>query len=210
MTDRTDIRDRIVMAALPHVVFDGWTEAVLRTAAKDCGLDEGAAELAFMGGPVEAVEHLASLADRQMIEELSKRDLSEMKIRDRIILAVRVRLEHWAEEREAMRRSTQLFALPQNAPKALVVTGCTVDAMWKAIGDKSTDFSYYTKRVSLGAVYMATVLYWLDDDSEGQADTWDFLARRIDDVLAGIKARMKATDEIERFLKPLGDKLKAG
>ena len=146
MTDRTQLRDEIALAALPHVVFDGWTEAVLKAAAKDCGHREGMAAVAFMGGPLEAAEHLADLADRKMAEELAGRDLSGMSVRERLALAIKVRLTQWADEKEAMRRTLQMFALPLHAPRAVRITARTVDAIWTAIGDRSADFNWYTKR----------------------------------------------------------------
>ncbi len=35
----------------------------------------------------------------------------------------------------------------------------------------------------LAGVYSATLLYWLDDDSEAQEATWRFLDQRIDEVM---------------------------
>ena len=55
----------------------------------------------------------------------------------------------------------------------------TIDAIWYAAGDNATDFSFYTKRLTLAAIYGATVLYWLDDRSEGFADTRAFIDRRL-------------------------------
>ncbi len=55
--------------------------------------------------------------------------------------------------------------------------------MWRLAGDTSTDFNHYTKRMTLGAVYASTLLAWLDDDSEGCAETAAFLDRRIDNVM---------------------------
>ena len=59
----------------------------------------------------------------------------------------------------------------------------TVDAMWYAAGDTSTDFNFYTKRATLAGVYSSTLLYWLNDRSEGNEATWSFLDRRIEDVM---------------------------
>ena len=60
-----------------------------------------------------------------------------------------------------------------------------------ALGDTSTDINWYTKRATLSGVYSATVLYWLGDDSPGNAATWDFLDRRIDDVMSIEKMKAK-------------------
>jgi ubiquinone biosynthesis protein COQ9 len=50
------------------------------------------------------------------------------------------------------------------------------------IGDKSTDFSFYTKRFSLAAVYSSTLLFWLNDTSSDQEETSFFLDRRLNDI----------------------------
>jgi ubiquinone biosynthesis protein COQ9 len=76
------------------------------------------------------------------------------------------------------------------------MTARTVDATWHAAGDRSADFSWYTKRAILAAVYTSTLLYWLRDYSEDDADTLAFLDRR----LAGIGQLGKARGRIERLL----------
>ena len=85
--------------------------------------------------------------------------------------------------REAVRRALAILAMPQNVPLALRISWRTADLMWRIAGDTSTDFNHYTKRMTLGAVYGSTLLVWLDDQSEGWADTAAFLDRRIDDVM---------------------------
>ena len=118
-----------------------------------------------------------------MLEELEGQDLAAMKIRDRIATAVRVRLERQAGNREAIRRAVALFALPNNMPAALQSLYRTVDAIWHAAGDTATDFNFYSKRLLLAGVYSATLIYWLEDKSDGSARTWTFLDRRIADIM---------------------------
>jgi ubiquinone biosynthesis protein COQ9 len=55
--------------------------------------------------------------------------------------------------------------------------------MWRAAGDASTDFNFYTKRMLLAGVLKATILFWLDDATPGCAASWEFLDRRIGEVL---------------------------
>jgi ubiquinone biosynthesis protein COQ9 len=59
----------------------------------------------------------------------------------------------------------------------------TVDLIWYTVGDKSADFSFYTKRALLAGVISATSLFWINDESDDSADSWQFLDRRIADVL---------------------------
>jgi ubiquinone biosynthesis protein COQ9 len=55
--------------------------------------------------------------------------------------------------------------------------------MWRAAGDRSHDYNYYTKRGLLAGVWTSTLLFWLNDRSEGSEATWAFLDRRIEDVM---------------------------
>ncbi|HYC04174.1 MAG TPA: COQ9 family protein [Azospirillaceae bacterium] len=179
----TELRDRLLLAALPNVAFDGWTLAALRQGAETEGLSAAEAAAAFPGGVSELVEHFSAWADRQMLARLAKADLASMKVRDRITLAVRSRMEALAPHVEAVRRSVAYLALPQNAALGTRILYRTVDAMWYAAGDTSTDYNFYTKRLLLAGVQSSTILYWVNDRSEGHRDTWHFLDRRIADVM---------------------------
>lgn len=181
--DREAVRSAILDAALVHVPFDGWSQAVLQQGATDAGHEPIMALRVFPRGVVEAVEYWSQRTDRRMLEALEQHDLAALKIRARVALIVRTRLELVAAHREALRRALSLLALPLNAPVGPALLWRTIDAIWYAAGDKATDFNYYTKRGLLAGVYGATVLYWLDDKSEGFAATWEFLDRRIADVM---------------------------
>ena len=67
------------------------------------------------------------------------------------------------------------------------------DAMWRAAGDTATDYNHYTKRAILGSVYAATLLIFVNDDSEDWAETRAFLARRIEGIMRFEKAKAKWT-----------------
>lgn len=176
-------KDAILVAMLPDVAFDGWTDNTLRRGAEAAGFHPQEALAAFPGGPVEAVCWFSDWADRRMAEALAGMDLSTMKVRERVTLAVRRRLEILIPHREAVRRASSLLALPQNATHGPQLVYATVDAAWRAVGDGSVDYNFYTKRLLLAGVVTATTFYWLDDRSEGLADSWQFLDRRIADVM---------------------------
>jgi ubiquinone biosynthesis protein COQ9 len=178
-----DIRDDILAAALAHAAFDGWSERTLRAAAADLGLSADAAIRAFPEGAVQLVRYWSEQSDRRMLEELEKRDLSSMRMRDRVAAGVRIRIEINAPHREAVRRALVVLGLPHNADVAARCTYDTVNAIWYAAGDASTDYNFYTKRALLAGVYAATVLYWLEDKSDQWVETWAFLDRRLDDAM---------------------------
>lgn len=165
----------------------------MRKAAADSGVSEGEMGLAFPGGTIDVVAYFAAQADRKMLESLDAQNLGDMRIRERIAAAVRARLEALEPDREAERRALSYLSLPPNTPQGLKCLAHTVDAMWRAAGDNATDFNYYTKRAILAGVYTATLACWLSDNSEGYADTWAFLDRRIDEVMQFEKLKAKCS-----------------
>ncbi|KIL98407.1 hypothetical protein CCC_03690 [Paramagnetospirillum magnetotacticum MS-1] len=176
------IKDAVVTAMLPHAAFDGWSRRTLAAAAAELDLDPAVTERLFPRGAIDAVAHLVDQANGVMEADLVEKGLDGRGVGEKVFLAVKLRLDRWADHREAIRRATSLLALPQNLALAARLTWGTADAIWLAVGDRSHDFSWYTKRASLAAVYSATLLYWLDDESEGSADSWGFLRRRLDDL----------------------------
>jgi ubiquinone biosynthesis protein COQ9 len=183
MTDRTQSRDILLLAALPHVTFDGWTRTALEAGARDAGMIETDVLRYFPGGAREALEHFSDWADRRMTEALKDHDLENRRVRDRIALGARLRLEALLPHREAVRRSIAAFALPPNMPLAATCLYRTVDAIWYAAGDRSADFNFYSKRALLAGVVSTTTLYWLEDESDDCRESWEFLERRISNVL---------------------------
>ena len=180
-TSREEQRDRLLEAALVHVPFDGWSRRALIAGAADRGIDPGVARRLFPRAGDDMLAHLERWADRQMLARVGP--LDGLRVRDRIAKLVRTRLEVLDPHREAMRRATAARLLPSNALAACGSLWRTVDLMWAAAGDDAHDASYYSKRSLLAAVWTSTFLFWLDDRSEGCADTWAFLERRIDNVM---------------------------
>jgi ubiquinone biosynthesis protein COQ9 len=188
------LRERLADAMAAEAVFDGWTRGALSTAARQLGLPAGEADRLFPGGPLQILTHTSQRADLRTVEDMEKEGVAGLKMRERIKSAVRIRLERHAGPREAVRRALALLSLPFNAGLALKLLYKTVDAMWYAAGDTSTDFNFYTKRATLAGVYSSTLLYWLNDRSPGSDATWGFLDRRIDDVMKieKLKAQVKS------------------
>lgn len=191
---------RILEAALPHVPFDGWTEATFVAAVEDAGLDMTHARGLFPRGAADLAAAWHRHGDAAMVKKLAETDLTAMRYSEKVAFAVRCRIE-LAGDREAIRRGVTLFSLPYNAPEGARLLWGTADAIWTALGDTSRDGNWYTKRMTLSGVYSATVLFWLGDESPDHHATWDFLDRRIEDVMRVEKT--KATLRGNALFKPL-------
>ena len=205
-TSREEQRDRLLEAALVHVPFDGWSRRSLFAGAADLGLEPGLARRLFPRAGDDMLVHVERWADRQMLARVGP--LEDLRVRERIARLVRTRLEVLGPHREAMRRATAARLLPSNGLAACGSLWRTVDLMWSAAGDDARDASYYTKRSLLAAVWTSTFLYWLEDRSEGYAETWSFLERRIANVMQIGQLRARIDDFFKSFgrLNPMAQR----
>lgn len=177
------IRARLALSVGEHAVFDGWTVKAVDTAAAQLGIDGRQARLAFPKAKIDMIDAYIAAVDAAMGAQFPPDKIAAMKVRDRIRSQTWFRLETMAPAREALRSALAILAMPHNAPRAFSLGWRTADLIWRNAGDTATDFNHYTKRLTLGAVYGSTLVAWLDDQSEGFADTAAFLDRRLADVM---------------------------
>ncbi|SLN22264.1 COQ9 family protein [Roseisalinus antarcticus] len=199
-TTQDPARDPLLDAILAHVAFDGWSDAAFRAAAEDSGMPLAEARAICPRGAVDLAVAFHKRGDAQLADALRREKLDDMRFRDKVARAVRLRLDI-AGDKEAVRRGSALFALPHHGPEGARLIWGTADAIWNALGDPADDINWYTKRATLSGVYASTVLYWLGDDSVDHQATDAFIDRRIEDVMRIEKVKAQVNDN--RLLKPL-------
>ena len=184
-----EIRAKLAPGIAANAAFDGWSDAARDMAAHAEGIDTDIAALAFKDGPVDMIDAWFAHIDDVMLAAVPPERLALMKVREKITALVEARLDATSIDRESLRRAVAILALPQNLAKATRLGWRTVDTIWRAAGDVATDYNYYTKRTILLGVYASTITVFLDDESEGLADTRAFLRRRIDGIMQFEKAK---------------------
>lgn len=197
-----ELRDALAPIIPRHAAFDGWGAASLDAAGAELGLPPGRAALAFPGGAIDMIDAWFAYIDRAMVETPTREALTAMKIRERITTLVTRRLDLIDANREALRRALAILALPSNVGRAARLGWRAADVMWRAAGDKATDFAHYSKRMTLVSVYATTLLAFIDDESDGFADTRAFLARRIDQVMRFEKLKAQIKPDKDRHFSP--------
>jgi ubiquinone biosynthesis protein COQ9 len=186
-----ELREALSPHLAPNAAFDGWGPKTVETAADAIGADRDVAKLAVPGDAAGMIDLWFAQIDRRMAAALPPETLAAMKIREKITALVEARLDALAPDREALRRAVAILAMPQNAARAARLGWRSADVMWRLAGDVATDYNHYTKRAMLAGIYAATIAVLLQDQSEGQADTRAFLARRIDNIMEFEKAKAK-------------------
>jgi len=172
----------IIEAALVHVPFDGWSDAALRAGASDSGCSDDDVTRLFPGGALDAIVMHSAIADRAMVEAFKVMDDRPDRVHLMVRAMILIRLQQAAAHKEAVRRGLTILAVPGNALVSAKVLYATVDAIWRAAGQRDTDISFYTKRATLAAVYSATLLAWIADTTGDPAVIEGFLDRRLGEV----------------------------
>lgn len=147
----------------------------------------------FPRGRADLAAYFSEWADDAMLAKMEKEDLPAMRIRDRVALGVRARLEILSPHRDAVRENLRYLAPPPRHARLPGMVWRTADAIWRAAGDTATDYNHYTKRILLSGVLVSTMLFWLNDESGDFEKTQRFLDRRIENILkiGGLASRLR-------------------
>ena len=194
--ERSAERDSALDAFMARVPERGWTKAALRAGLADISVPEDEGEFLFPGGTPDLIEAFNDLIDRRMEEAAALAGLDGLRLPARVRAIIALRLLLLRPHRDAVRRAAGLLALPRHIGLAARCTARTVDAIWHAAGDRSADFSWYTKRLILTGVYAGTMLAWLRDDGGDDEQTLAFLDRRLADVGRITKMRRRLQERL--------------
>lgn len=202
-SDQSEIKNKLLGAMLRDAGFDGWTDTTLRRASEACGLGTGGGALYFPGGPIELIEYWNAQMDRSAADDLSNLDLGSMRIRDKVTAGVLARMMAIGPHEEAARRAIARNTLPGAAGLNTRIAWRAADTIWRAIGDGSTDFNFYSKRAILSGVIASTAVSWLADSDPNKAKARAFLGARIANVMQFETAKFKVKNQLKSMPDPL-------
>lgn len=188
--------DRLTDAMLALAPESGWTQAALGKAAAKAGLTEGQALLAAPNGVSDVLEAFGKRAARSAGQAVFAAD--NLKVREKVRAGVKGWLAALDAHKAAVKRAAVAPANLLTGPKGL---WAAADAIWAALGDKSTDYNWYTKRMTLVAVLGSTLAAWMGTDDAAETDA--FLDRRIENVMQFEKFKAQAKEAFANFPDPL-------
>ena len=183
MNATCQMKDQILQAALPDIVFDGWQDITIYRALDKIGHEKEVYKAVFPKGVASVIEHFSDWADRQMLRALESTNIEDMRIRDRIRRGVPTRLEILEPHKEAVTGAMKYWSMPHRGLKAGQGLWHSADRIWLWAGDTSTDYNRYTKRGLLSAILASTTYVWLQDDSADHAKTKAHLDARIENIM---------------------------
>ncbi|QQV75421.1 hypothetical protein H6P87_00978 [Rickettsia tillamookensis] len=178
-----------VQSLLELLPFNEWNNKLLEEAEEKCGFAKGYSLIVFPEGLSEIIEFFESYLDNIMLESLSKVE-EPQKIREKIFLAVKIRIKSVLPIIHS--KNAAYFAL--NPMQGTEVAFRSCDAIWRYAGDKSLDFNYYTKRGLLLSVYVSSILFYIQDESENYIETDKFIETSVENIVKTFSQMKKLLD----------------
>ncbi len=210
--DNNQIRNDLIKAMLTHVPFDGWTWEAMEQGAIDIGYEKKKTSSErikifknlFKNGSIDFIDAFSEIIDLEVKENYNLIEAKPERVPEKIKIIIMIRLNLCQKYKEAVRSSISLSAIPVNTKISLNILYRTCNSIWRIVGDKSTDFSFYTRRISLGAVYTSTLLFWLNDKSNNNIETEFFLDRRLKEI-SKISSLKKPLSDVKKFANNFND-----
>ncbi len=193
-----DFKPTLLHHVLELVPFDGWSDYTLREAARLAGISEDEAKREFPSIS-DCIDYYFTQIDETIKKKFPENLLAAKRVPERIEMLLMARFSLMLPHREAVKRAASARLLPWNSAQALKSLFFMSDWMWRASGDRSTDFNYYTKRMTLAGVYVSTFLFWLNDDSINLESTATFLKRRLSGVADFGKKKKELLNRLHSF-----------
>lgn len=215
MIDSLENKKKILSKFLEVAAFDGWNEDALLKAMSELKIDEKFLSLIFENGCIDLCEFYIHEKNEEAGEAFNFKHLSETKIRNKIRFALYERFEVEKNNKIALQRLVNFYLNPKNfasvktGPKPLfqAIKDCykISDFIWYLIGDKSTDFNFYTKRLTLSKIILRALFVFLKDESENFSKTKNFIDLQIEKVMKFEKRKSQIKNYSSKVFHHLSD-----
>ena len=173
----------VIQQLISTTPFPGWDADSAYFLVKDT-LSPLEFSLIFPHGTQSLFQAYQTFLSEQLAAAVETELPTNLTTTDKIAWMLLKRFEHiltWKDAERAaiqgiLRPSSQLMDVPGHISNLC-------DQIWRAAGDTSTDMNYYTKRISLGTIYGAALLYWYTTDASlGQIEV--FIRHRFKDLFS--------------------------
>ncbi len=210
MIDSLENKSKILEKFIALASLDGWSKEALEKAFLESGIEPKFIAIIFENGCLDLAEFYIDAYNQKAAEKIAEIEgFSSKKIRDKIRLWLYLRFEIEVKNKIAIQRLINFYFTFETAPRPKIagLKACfkIADFMWDGIGDKSTDFNYYTKRLTLAKIIFRTLAVFLKNDDFDE--TKKFIDKEIEKVMRFESMKYKVKTHAKEFLFD-GDKLK--
>ena len=202
LLDSIETKEKILAEFLKICVLEGWTESAISQAVTNAGISEKFSDLIFENGVLEIAEFYVESQNKKLSKKIREiENFHSQKIRDKIRLALYARIELEKDNQIALQRLINFYLDFKNftsfevgiKPMMQGMKACfkVSDFIWKELNDQSTDFNFYTKRLTLAKIILRTLFVFVKDESENFVKTKNFIDSQIAKVMKFEKHKMQ-------------------
>ena len=173
---------QVLNLAADLVRFDGWSDKTLFAAATKADISHKEAKVLFPRSGIDLARFYHQYQDQIFFKEFLQIDISNLSHFEKIEIALKMRFRAMAKNKEGLRKGMAIFAMPMYQIEGINLVWSTCDLIWFNIKDRSTGFSWYSKRITLVSVYLSSLIFFLGDHSSESRETELFITRRLKDV----------------------------
>ena len=183
-----------------YVHQNGWTKNILNKLSKN-ELNSSDLVYYFPNGYKDLINLAITELNQSLENKVKKINIINFPISKRIKKILSIKLELLNEEKVFYRKTFNHLLLPQNSKIMKKNLYNSVDNIWYLAGDNSTDFSFYTKRITLAAIYVNALFVFYNTNIEEAGFNIDKNLKRISKI-PKIKDRFSfLKDSLPVFLK---------
>lgn len=209
--DSYENKKKILDDFLASCLMEGVSDEILRKSATNVLGKEVLLDLVFEDGVLDLIDFYIEEKNKEVADKLKKIEgFSDFRIRDKIRAALSLRFEAEKENRDQLRQIFSFYINPKNLcqsgkglkPSVRILKDCykVADFIWYEIGDSSTDFNFYTKRVTLSKIIVRCLKVFMKDD-EDLSETKKIIDVEIEKVMKFEKRKAKFKAKCENFAK---------
>lgn len=188
-TQKTELFESL----LPFIAQKGWHMDAIDQWVHETNQHKTLLQLHFPNNISDLIDFMTEKLNHDLISTLQEINFIKIKVPVKIKTALMTRFELMQPYKDILRHEQQYFKNPLHIPQGLKNLYKIVDTIWFSIGDQTTDFNFYTKRLTLSGIYTSTFYYWLKDESTDIINTSMFIDRRLESlkIIPNIKKNIK-------------------
>ena len=179
-------QDKLANLFIQEVPKFGWSRETLLYCAKKQKLSTPNLALMFPSFEYDVLKYLIAQNNSLVEKNYNSFNNTRLKTRDKIKTIMELKFDSNAYLKEALPEMLKFLLRPGNIFMSIKMLHQNSDFIWNLAGDKSNDFNYYSKRGLLSMVYLATLIYWLNDKSSKGIGTKNFISKSVDGIVDGV------------------------
>ena len=164
----------------------GWSRDTLLQCAKKQRISTSILAKLFTSFEYDVLKFIIAQNNTKVEKNYNSFNSSRLKTRDKIKTIMELKFENNNYLKKALPEMLKFLLRPGNLIMSIKMLHENSDFIWNLAGDKSNDFSYYSKRGLLSTIYLATLIYWLNDKSEKDIATKNFISKSVDGIVDGV------------------------